>query len=242
MTSINEIIIDDDIKKENPKIDDDKFVCPYEDCQSESKNAQSIKIHLALVHYKKTIQAEFPNWKKQKCEECDRSIGQMTAYYLHMANHKKYKYMDLTPEQLKASNSKSLGIKVKDPSANNQQFGSERRSSSNTESQIRMVSSPFVSAGTASFTPKPKSFSPLVSSSGLTKSASFVKTSSTSKLSNNSGFTQITRSNSFVSSSPGPGYQTIRTPITKATTKSFTSTLTPAMKGEINIQTNQLMS
>ena len=233
-----EIIIDDDIKKENPpKIDDDKFVCPYEDCQSESKNAQSIKIHLALVHYKKTIQAEFPNWKKQKCEECDRSIGQMTAYYLHMANHKKYKYMDLTPEQLKASNSKSLGIKVKDPSANNQQFGSERRSSSNTESQIRMVSSPFVSAGTASFTPKPKSFSPLVSSSGLTKSASFVKTSSTSKLSNNSGFTQITRSNSFVSSSPGPGYQTIRTPITKATTKSFTSTLTPAMKGEINIQT-----
>ena len=226
-----EIIIDEDIKKETIKTDDDKFVCPYEDCQSESKNAQSIKIHLALVHYKKTIQAEFPNWKKQKCEECDRSIGQMTAYYLHMANHKKYKYMDLTPEQLKASNSKSSGIKTKDPSSNNQQFGLDKRSSSNSESQIRMVSSPFVSAGAASYTPKPKSFSPLVSSSNLTKSASFVKTSSTSKLSNNSGFTQITRSNSFVSSSSGPGYQTIRTPITKATTKSFTSTLTPAMKG-----------
>ena len=30
----------------------------------------------------------------------------MTAYYLHMANHKKYKYMDLTPEQLKASKGK----------------------------------------------------------------------------------------------------------------------------------------
>ena len=73
-----EIILDDnDIKKEvqTRAEDNDKYVCPYEDCQSESKNAQSIKIHLALVHYKKTIQAEFPNWKKQKCEECDRSIG-----------------------------------------------------------------------------------------------------------------------------------------------------------------------
>merc|ERR1719443_1399032 len=184
-----EIVLDDnDIKKEvlSRAEDTDKYVCPYEDCQSESKNAQSIKIHLALVHYKKTIQAEFPNWKKQKCEECDRSIGQMTAYYLHMANHKKYKYMDLTPEQLKASSSKSSGIKTKDPSSNNQQFGLDKRSSSNSESQIRMVSSPFVSAGAASYTPKPKSFSPLVCSSNLTKSASFVKTSSTSKLSNNS--------------------------------------------------------
>ena len=73
-----EIILDDnDIKKEvlTRADDNDKYVCPYEDCQSESKNAQSIKIHLALVHYKKTIQAEFPNWKKQKCDECDRSIG-----------------------------------------------------------------------------------------------------------------------------------------------------------------------
>ena len=73
-----EIVLDDnDIKKEvlTRAEDNDKYVCPYEDCQSESKNAQSIKIHLALVHYKKTIQAEFPNWKKQKCEECDRSIG-----------------------------------------------------------------------------------------------------------------------------------------------------------------------
>ena len=73
-----EIVLDDnDIKKEvlSRAEDNDKYVCPFEDCQSESKNAQSIKIHLALVHYKKTIQAEFPNWKKQKCEECDRSIG-----------------------------------------------------------------------------------------------------------------------------------------------------------------------
>ena len=76
---ICEIVLDDnDIKQEVlARADDsDKFVCPYEDCQSESKNAQSIKIHLALVHYKKTIQAEFPNWKKQKCDECDRSIGE----------------------------------------------------------------------------------------------------------------------------------------------------------------------
>ena len=76
---ICEIVLDDnDIKQEvlTRADDSDKFVCPYEDCQSESKNAQSIKIHLALVHYKKTIQAEFPNWKKQKCDECDRSIGE----------------------------------------------------------------------------------------------------------------------------------------------------------------------
>ena len=41
-------------------------------------------------------------------------LGQMTAYYLHMANHKKYKYMDLTPEQLKASNGKkaATGVEV----------------------------------------------------------------------------------------------------------------------------------
>ena len=78
-----EIVLDDnDIKKEvlTRAEDNDKYVCPYEDCQSESKNAQSIKIHLALVHYKKTIQAEFPNWKKQKCEECDRSIGKLTIH------------------------------------------------------------------------------------------------------------------------------------------------------------------
>ena len=80
-----EIVLDDnDIKKEvlSRAEDTDKYVCPYEDCQSESKNAQSIKIHLALVHYKKTIQAEFPNWKKQKCEECDRSIGKSIFYVL----------------------------------------------------------------------------------------------------------------------------------------------------------------
>ena len=86
---ICEIVLDDnDIKQEvlTRADDSDKFVCPYEDCQSESKNAQSIKIHLALVHYKKTIQAEFPNWKKQKCDECDRSIGRLN-YLLFFSYH-----------------------------------------------------------------------------------------------------------------------------------------------------------
>merc|ERR1719219_831004 len=100
---ICEITLDDDEKK-SPE----RYLCPYSDCQSESKNAQSIKVHLALVHYKKTIQAEFPNWKTQKCEGCDKIFGQMTAYYLHMANHKKYKFMDFSPEDFKASNRKNI--------------------------------------------------------------------------------------------------------------------------------------
>ena len=54
-------------------------------------------MHLALVHYKKTIQAEFPNWRTQKCEQCDRSFGQMTAYYLHMAQHRRFPHMDTEP-------------------------------------------------------------------------------------------------------------------------------------------------
>ena len=96
-----EIIIDSEIGKndastiEIKSVDAERYICPFKDCRSESKNAQSIKVHLALVHYKKSIQSEFPNWKKQKCDECDKSFGQMTAYYLHMANHKKYQYMDL---------------------------------------------------------------------------------------------------------------------------------------------------
>jgi len=78
----------------------ERYVCPFTDCHSESKNVQSIKVHLALVHYKKLIQSEFPNWKKQKCDECNKSFGQMTAYYLHMANHKKYQYMDLPAQAM----------------------------------------------------------------------------------------------------------------------------------------------
>ena len=73
----------------------ERFTCPFPDCSSESRTAQSIKVHLALVHYKKEIQADFPNWRTQKCEQCDRSFGQMTAYYLHMAQHKAYPHMEI---------------------------------------------------------------------------------------------------------------------------------------------------
>merc|ERR1719234_2539695 len=73
----------------------ERFTCPFPDCGSESRTAQSIKVHLALVHYKKEIQADFPNWRTQKCEHCDRSFGQMTAYYLHMAQHKAYPHMEI---------------------------------------------------------------------------------------------------------------------------------------------------
>ena len=94
---IVEIINDSRDEQMIRKDSSDKFSCPFQDCSSESRTAQSIKVHLALVHYKKTIQAEFPNWRRQKCEECDRVFTQMTAYYLHMAQHKNYPYMENLP-------------------------------------------------------------------------------------------------------------------------------------------------
>jgi len=97
------LIIDLDAEPDTKPAAEEKYCCPYKDCVSESKNAQSIKVHLALVHYKKAIQSEFPNWKRQKCDECNKSFGQMTAYYLHMANHKKYEYMDLPAQALLAT-------------------------------------------------------------------------------------------------------------------------------------------
>merc|ERR1719357_1521312 len=81
-------------EKRAERVVEERFSCPFNDCSSESRSAQSIKVHLALVHYKKEIQADFPNWRTQKCEQCDRSFGQMTAYYLHMAQHKAYPYME----------------------------------------------------------------------------------------------------------------------------------------------------
>jgi len=81
-------------EKRAEKVVEERFSCPFTDCSSESRSAQSIKVHLALVHYKKEIQADFPNWRTQKCEQCDRSFGQMTAYYLHMAQHKAYPHME----------------------------------------------------------------------------------------------------------------------------------------------------
>lgn len=223
-----EIVIDDDIKKEVVRSDEnEKYVCPYQDCQSESKSAQSIKIHLALVHYKKTIQAEFPNWKKQKCEECDRSIGQMTAYYLHMANHKKYKYMDLTPDQLRASKSQNLKENSSSMSTSSSQpFFFDMKPVSNSQTTM---SPAFVSANKV-FTPKPKSYSPLTS--GVTRSNSFVKgvvSNSPKRSSVVGGFSQG-RSSSFIQSS-SQGFQSIRTPLNKFTPKAFGNTVTPGSRG-----------
>jgi len=103
----------------NKTQDAERYICPFKDCRSESKNAQSIKVHLALVHYKKSIQSEFPNWKKQKCDECEKSFGQMTAYYLHMANHKKYQYMDLPAQAMVHKEDKKSSIQNKTKNQSN---------------------------------------------------------------------------------------------------------------------------
>ena len=58
-----------------------------------SSTSQSFKVHLARVHYKKEIQADFSNWRTQKCEQCDRSFSQMTAYYMNMANQTNSKFV-----------------------------------------------------------------------------------------------------------------------------------------------------
>ena len=145
----------------------------------------------------------------------------MTAYYLHMANHKKYKYMDLTPEQLKASKGKkdsTSGRATITPNIPQPFFLDNKKSLG--DAQNKSVSSPFTSVNKI-FTPKPKSYSPTIQS--LPKSNSFVKTTSTSK---SPGFAQITRSASYVSgSSPGPGYSTV--PVqgggAKFTPKGFTT-------------------
>ena len=143
----------------------------------------------------------------------------MTAYYLHMANHKKYKYMDLTPEQLKASKGKkpvTSGRATITPNIPQPFFLDNKKSSGDT--QNKSASSPFASVNKI-FTPKPKTYSPTIQS--LPKSNSFVKTTSTSK---SPGFAQITRSASFVSgSSPGPGYSTVQSGGVKFTPKGFTT-------------------
>ena len=182
---IPEITLDDDEKRSC-----ERYLCPYSDCQSESKNAQSIKVHLALVHYKKTIQAEFPNWKTQKCESCDKIFGQMTAYYLHMANHKKYKFMDFSNEHFKASNRKNI---LSSPRTS---IGTSTRVE---KTLILKTESPAVPARlrTTTLTPVNKiikpSFSPSVR--GPVRSNSFVQENLKS-----SGFTAVPRSASLVQS------------------------------------------
>ena len=212
---IPEITLDDDEKKSG-----EKYLCPYSDCQSESKNAQSIKVHLALVHYKKTIQAEFPNWKTQKCESCDKIFGQMTAYYLHMANHKKYKFMDFSPEDFKASNRKNI---LKSP-----------RTLTGTSTKVEKTlilktGTPVVPSRsrTTTLTPVNKiikpSFSPAVR--GPVRSNSFAQ-----EVLKSSGFTAVPRSASFVQSKTKFQQVVRTTPVMSPSVVSKPPT-TPSMKG-----------
>merc|ERR1719318_773178 len=190
-----EIIIDSEIEKKNTTVEvkaeeAERYVCPFKDCRSESKNAQSIKVHLALVHYKKSIQSEFPNWKKQKCDECDKSFGQMTAYYLHMANHKKYQYMDL-PAQAMMHKDENL----------------DKSKQSSATKAYNSSSSPLI-RGSSNLTTTPKSSSsttitPSSTSNIIRKSGAIIKPSSLAHA----------RSNSFVhSSTPTQANSTTITP------------------------------
>ena len=53
-------------------------------------------------------QAEYPNWRTQKCEQCDRGFGQMTAYYLHMVGRRAGE-MDM---EVEAELEVELGVEV----------------------------------------------------------------------------------------------------------------------------------
>ena len=215
---ITEITLDDDEKRSS-----ERYLCPYSDCQSESKNAQSIKVHLALVHYKKTIQAEFPNWKTQKCESCDKIFGQMTAYYLHMANHKKYKFMDFSPEDFKASNRKNI---LSSPRTST---GTSARVEKTLVLKTETPAGP-VRSRTTTLTPvtpvnkiiKP-SFSPAVR--GPVRSNSFVQ-----EALKTSGFTAVPRSASFVQSKT-KFQQVVRTTPVRSPTVVPKPLTTPSMKG-----------
>ena len=216
---IPEITLDDDEKRSG-----ERYLCPYSDCQSESKNAQSIKVHLALVHYKKTIQAEFPNWKTQKCESCDKIFGQMTAYYLHMANHKKYKFMDFSPEDFKASKASKASNNLNSP-----------RTFAGTSTKVEKTlilktgTPPVVPSRSRSTTLTPvnkiikPSFSPAVR--GPVRSNSF-----TQEVLKSSGFTAVPRSASFVQSKTKFQQVVRTTPVRSPSVVSKTPT-TPSMKG-----------
>merc|ERR1719318_1830467 len=215
-----EIIIDSEIEKKNTTVEvkaeeAERYVCPFKDCRSESKNAQSIKVHLALVHYKKSIQSEFPNWKKQKCDECDKSFGQMTAYYLHMANHKKYQYMDLPAQAMMHKDEKQ-----------------DKSKQSSTTKAYSSSSSPLF-RGSSNLTTTPKSSSsttitPSSTSNIIRKSGAIIKPSSLAHA----------RSNSFVqSSTPTQANKTNSVPAGLARSKSFVQT-----KSQPQITSNKLQS
>merc|ERR1719341_1875359 len=202
-----EIIIDSEIEKKNTSVEvkveeAERYVCPFKDCRSESKNAQSIKVHLALVHYKKSIQSEFPNWKKQKCDECEKSFGQMTAYYLHMANHKKYQYMDLPAHAMVHKDEKF---------ANQDKY---KQSSTTKASSSPLVRGSSNITSSPSTTITPSSTSNILRTSGAiikpsslahVRSNSFVQISNTTQASkSNSASAGLVRSKSFVQTKSQP--------------------------------------
>ena len=219
-----EITIEDDESAAAPA-ETEKYLCPYQDCQSGSKNAQSIKVHLALVHYKKTIQAEFPNWKKQKCETCDKIFGQMTAYYLHMANHQQYKYMELAPEQFRASNRDKLLLHSPRKSA----VLPSNRVERTKISRVETPPAPSVPArpASASLTPVSK----ITKALPLTPRVAVRGNSFVQGVSKISGLTGVTRSNSFTQSNAK--FQQVKTPVMKIvpTTQPKVSK-TPIMRGK----------
>jgi len=195
-------IIDDSLtEKNNTSVEEvkneevERYICPFNECQSESKNAQSIKVHLALVHYKKIIQSEFPNWKKQKCDECDKSFGQMTAYYLHMANHKKYQYMDLPAHAMKPKDDLKTIKKVIQPTP--------QKSSNSLSTPMLRSSTPMSNSKSSSSTSTPTTGNNSPRTLGaITKPANTMPTRSNSFVQSRI-VNQFNRSNSGISYSAG---------------------------------------
>eukprot|EP00092_Neocalanus_flemingeri_P025243 GFUD01027375.1.p1 GENE.GFUD01027375.1~~GFUD01027375.1.p1 ORF type:complete len:573 (-),score=125.95 GFUD01027375.1:92-1810(-) len=230
-----EIIIDSETENEKnqtsieeAKSDEvERYICPFKDCRSESKNAQSIKVHLALVHYKKTIQSEFPNWKKQKCDECDKSFGQMTAYYLHMANHKKYQYMDLPADALKPKDDVKPVPKEKVTQPTSQKPNSSfsiPMSISKSSSSVSTPTSKTNSLRTSGAIIKPANILPV-------RSNSFVQSNTMNQVIKTNSFSAGLRSKSFVqtkSQTPPAGNKLqsliVRNPISKNSPSSSTTT------------------
>jgi len=215
----------------------ERYVCPFKDCRSESKNAQSIKVHLALVHYKKTIQSEFPNWKKQKCDECDKSFGQMTAYYLHMANHKKYQYMDLPAHAMKPKDDqKKVNIEKVTQQVPLKPTNSPAIRSSAPMS-ITRSSSPQVAQSTR--TNPTRTSGAIIKPANIMppRSNSFVQSRTVNQASKSSSFTAM-RSKSFVQTKSQPQTPTtsklqslVRNPSSSGSTSSFGRPAPPGPPG-----------
>jgi len=229
-----EIIIDSEIEKKITSVEikaeeSERYVCPFKDCRSESKNAQSIKVHLALVHYKKSIQSEFPNWKKQKCDECEKSFGQMTAYYLHMANHKKYQYMDLPAHAMVPKDDKSA------TGDNSKQSSTRKSYSSSSSPYIRGSSLTSSSKSSSSTLIAPSSTSSILRTSGAiikpsslahARSNSFVQNSNATQVNKSSTISAgLSRSKSFVQTKSQPQITSnkLQSLIARTTTGSKTS-------------------